>query len=119
VLPELAVEVVQHDPRLDHTGAVLDVEREDAVQVFGKIDDDAVIDGLAALRGPAATWRDDPAVVATDRQRSERLVDAPRHHHARRHDLVERRVGRIAAAVERIEEDIARNFSREPVFERR
>jgi len=39
---------------------VCDIERDDAVQVFGKIDDDAVIDGLAALRGTAAARRDDP-----------------------------------------------------------
>ena len=51
---ELPVEVVEHDARLDHAGAVLDVERDDAVQMFGKVDDDAVIDGLAALRGAAA-----------------------------------------------------------------
>ena len=61
MLFELPVEVVEHDARLDHAGAVLDVERDDAVQVFGEIDDDAVIDGLAALRGAAAARRDDPA----------------------------------------------------------
>jgi hypothetical protein len=34
VLFELAVEVVQHDSGLDHARAVLDIERQDAVQVF-------------------------------------------------------------------------------------
>ena len=61
---ELAVEIVEHDPRLDHAGPVFDVERDDAVQVLGEIDDDAVIDGLAALRGAAAARGHDPPVVA-------------------------------------------------------
>ena len=117
MLLELAVEVVEHDPRFDHAGAVLEVERDDAVQVLGEIDDDAVIDGLAALRGAAAARRDDPPGVAGNGQRPQRLVHGFRHHHARGHDLVERRVGRIAAAVEGIEEHIARDFAREPVFE--
>jgi hypothetical protein len=65
---ELAVEVVEHDAGLDHAAAVLNVEREQAVEVFGKIDDDAVVDGLAALRGAAAARGDDPAAVPADRQ---------------------------------------------------
>ena len=117
VLLELAVEVVEHDPRLDHTRAVLEVERDDAVQVFGEIDHNAVIDGLATLRGAAAARRHDPSLVAGNRQRPQRLVHGFRHHHARGHDLVERGVGRIAAAVEGIEEHVAGDFAREPVFE--
>ena len=108
---EPAVEVVEHDAGLDHAGAVLDVERDDAVQMFREIDDDAVVDGLAALRGAAAARRDDPSGVAGDRQRPQRLVHGPGHHHARGHDLVERGVGRVAAAVEGIEEHVARNFA--------
>ncbi len=34
MLPELAVEVVEHDPRFDRAGPVLDVERDDAGEVF-------------------------------------------------------------------------------------
>ena len=63
--------------------AVLDVERNDAVQVFGEIDDDAVIDGLAALRGSAAARGDDPPVVPRDRQRPQRLVHGAGNHDAR------------------------------------
>ena len=87
--------------------AVLDVEREDAVQVFREIDDDAVIDGLAALRGAAAARGDDPPRIARDRERPQRLVHGAGHHHARRHDLVERGVGRIAAAAEGVEQHLA------------
>ena len=104
MLLELAVEVVEHDAGLDHAGPVFDVEREDAVQVLGEIDDDAVVDGLAALRGAAAARRDDPSVVAGDRQRAQRLVHGTGDHDAERHDLVERGVGGVAAAVEGVEQ---------------
>ena len=80
---ELPVEVVQDDSRLDHTASIFDVERDDAVQVFREIDDDAVIDGLAALRRAAAARRDDPAVVPGDAERPQRFVDGARHHHDR------------------------------------
>ena len=113
---ELAVEIVEHDARLDHAGAVLDIQRDDAVQVFREIDDDAVIDGLAALRGAAAARRHDPALVAADRQRPQRLVHGFGDDHACGHDLVERGVGRIAAATEAIEQHVARDFAGEPVF---
>ena len=113
---ELPVEVIQHDSRLDHAASIFDVERDDAVQVLGEIDDDAVIDGLAALRRAAAARRDDPAVVPGDAERSQGFVDGARHHHARRHDLVERRVGGIAAAVEPVEENLAGNLARQAIF---
>ncbi|MHC2248779.1 hypothetical protein ACVJH7_008086 [Bradyrhizobium elkanii] len=118
VLPELPVEVVEHDAGLDHAGPILDVEREDPVQVLGQVDDDAVIDGLAALRGATAARGDDPPGVANDRQRPQRLVDGSRHHHAGRHDLVERGVGRVAAAVEGVEKHVAGQFGPQALFER-
>ena len=110
---ELAVEVVEHDAGLDHADAVFDVEREDAVQVLGKVDDDSLVDGLAALRGPAAARGDDQALVPGNRKRPQRLVHGPGNHHAEGHDLVERGVGRIAAAVEGVEENIAGHLAGE------
>ncbi len=83
--------------------------------MFGKVDDDAVVDGLAALRGAAAARRDDQPVVAGDGERAQRLVHGPRDYDPGGHDLVERGVGRIAAAVGAIEEDVAGNFARKPV----
>src|SRR5439155_8248330 len=104
---ELAVEVVEHDAGLDHTGPVFDVEREDAVQMFGEINDDCFVDRLAALRGAAAARGDDQAVVAGDRKRAQSLIDGTGDHDPERHDLVERRVGGVAAAVESVEKDVA------------
>ena len=77
---ELPVEVVEHDARLDCANAVGNVERNDAVEVFGDIDDDAIVDGLATLRGSAATRGDDLAVVASDRQRPPRLIQGAGDH---------------------------------------
>ena len=84
VLLELAVEVVEHDAGLDHAGAAFDVERQDPVQVLREIDHEAVIDGLAALRGAAAARGDLQSFVARDRQRPQRLVHGAGHHHAER-----------------------------------
>ena len=46
-------------------------------------------------------------VVPGDRERPQRLVHGPGDHDPARHDLVERGVGGIAAAVEGVEEDVA------------
>src|SRR5664280_5531 len=79
--------------------------------MFGKIDDDAFIDGLTALRSAAAARRDDPAVAPGNAERAQRFVHGPGNHDPRRHDLIKRSVGGIAAAVEWIEQDVARNFA--------
>ena len=42
----------------------------------------------------------DPARIATNRERPQRVVHRARYHDRRRHHLIERGVGRIAAAVE-------------------
>ena len=56
---------------------------------FGEVDDEPVVDGLAALRGAAAARGDDSALIAADGERPQRLVHAAGHHDAGRHDLVE------------------------------
>ncbi len=108
MLFELPVEIVEHDPRFDHANAVLDVERDNAIQVFGEIDDDTLIDGLSALRGPAAARGDDAPCIAGNRQRPQRLIRGPGNHDPSRHDLIKRSVGRIPATIERVEEDLTR-----------
>src|SRR5262249_3075220 len=97
---ELAVEIVEHDSWLDNARAVLDAEREHAVQVPGDVDNDAIIDGLPALPGAAAPWRDDAPAIARDREGPQRILHAARHHDASGHDLIKGRVRRIAAAAE-------------------
>ena len=114
---ELTVEIVEHDPRFDNAGAIVDIQRYDAVKMFREIDNDAVIDGLAALRGATATRCYDPAVVAADRQCPQRLIDGFGNDHARGHDLVERGVGRVAAAIETVEQDLTRHLVGELVLQ--
>ena len=89
----------------------LSTSSERSVQMLGNIDDDAVVDGLAALRGAAAARRDDPAVVPGNGKRPQRLVHGPGDHDAQRRHLVKRRIGRIPAPIERIEEDVARDLA--------
>src|SRR6185369_7151274 len=103
MLLELTVEVIEHDPRLDYAAVVCDIKRDHAVQMLRQIDDDAVIDRLTALRGAAAPRRDYLPDVAADRQGPQRLVHSPGNNNSRRHDLIKRGIGRIAAAVKRIE----------------
>ena len=110
---ELAVEIVEHDAGFDHAGAIFDIQREDAIQVFGKVDDNSHIDGLAALRGTAAARGDNSAGVPRYGQCPQRFVDGPGDDHAKRHHLVERGVGRVAATVEGVEEDVAGNLASE------
>ena len=110
---ELAVEIVEHDAGLDHANAVFDVEREDAVQMLGEVDDNSLVDGLAALRGAAAARSDDSALVPGDGKRPQRLVHGPGNHHAQGQYLVERGIGRITPAVEGVEENIARHLAGE------
>ena len=59
------------------------------VQVFGKVDDNSLVDGLAALRRPAAARGDDQALVPGNRKRPQRLVHGPGNHHAEGQNLVE------------------------------
>ena len=90
-----------------------------AVQMFRAVEDQGVVDGLAALRGAAAARRDRDALLAGDRQRRRDVVHRARHHHADRHDLVERGIGGVAAAGKAVEQHVALECSLQPVFERR
>src|SRR6266702_242766 len=86
--------------------------------MLGEIDDETVIDGLAALRGAAAARGDLQSLVAGNRQRPQRLVHGLGHDHAGRHDLVERSVGGVAAAAEAVEQDVTGHFRAPAPFER-
>ena len=83
----------------------------DAAQVLRTVDDQRAIDGLAALAGAAAARQDGDALLACDRQRRGDVVDRPRHDHAERLDLVDRRVGGVTAAIGAIEQHLARDVA--------
>ncbi len=99
VRAQRTVQVGQHDPRLDPCGACGRIDLEHAPQVLAAIDHQRAVDRLAALAGAAAAGEDRHAMRARDREGRLHVVDPTRDDHAERHHLVDRGVGRVAAAV--------------------
>ena len=96
---EGGIEVVEHDARFDFDGALCHVHIQDVANVFGVIDDQARAHCLAALAGTAAARDDGHLQVAADIECGFHVLCGARHEHADRHDLVDGRIGRVAAPV--------------------
>ena len=114
---ELAVEFIEHDAGLDRAARALDVEIEDAGQVFRAVDHQRVADGLPGLRGAAAARQHADAFAAGNADRPFGFLDGARGDHADRHDLVMRGVGGIAAAGEAVELHLPAQFGLQPPFQ--
>ncbi len=114
-----AIEVIEHDARLDHAAAAFDIELQNAIEIFRAIEDQRVIDRLAALRGAAAAREDADMLFLGDGYGGFRLVNRPGGDHPHRHHLIMRCIGRIAAARERVEPHFARDFRFQTPFEPR
>ena len=114
---ELAVQLVEHDARLDHAAARLDVEVPQAGEVLRAVDHQPIVDGLAALRGAAAARGDGNAALGGQGECAQRVLGGARHDHAGRHHLVVRGVGGVAAARGEVEQHVARNLGTEPGLE--
>lgn len=110
---QLPVEIVEHDAGFDHAGALFDIERDDLVQIFRAVENNAVVDGLAALRGAAAARRDDAPVISGNGHGAQGVVHGAGDDNTERFDLVERGVGGIASEIERIEQNVARHLARQ------
>ena len=93
---------------------VLDVEIEDAREIFRAIDDQRFADGLAGLRRAAAARQDGRALAAGNRYRPIGLLDRARRDHADRHDLVVGGIGCVAAARKTVELNLAGQFGLQP-----
>ena len=104
---ELRVQVIEHDSGLHPRRARGYVELEQFVQMLAVIDDERCAHGLTALRGARATRQDRHVRVRGDRECRERIALVQRHDDAERLDLVNRCIGRVAAARERVEEHFA------------
>ena len=111
---ELAVEIVEHDARLDRAAGALDVEIEDARQIFRAIDDQRFADRLPGLRRSAAARQHGRTLAARNRYRPIGFFDGARRDHAHRHDLVVGRVGGVAAARKTVELNLAGQFGLQP-----
>ena len=92
---ELAVQLVEHDARLDDRAAVFRIEMEDAVEVLRHIEDDAGIHRLPRLgRAPAASGYA-YALIAAGHHGVACGIHCGRDGHGQRHDLIGRCIGRI------------------------
>ena len=114
---ELPVEIVEHDAGLDRAARALDVEIEDAGEIFGAIDHQRFADRLPGLRGAAAARQHGDAFGAGNADRPFGFFYRARGDHADRHDLVMRGVGRVAAAGEAVELHVPAQFGLQPPFQ--
>ncbi len=85
---EAAIEFIEHDARLDHAAFVLDIKREDAAKMFRAINDEAAVDGLAALRRAAPARSDGHALIPREVEGAPGRIHGLGHDHARRHHLI-------------------------------
>ena len=104
---ERAVQLVEHQARLDNGRRALRIDAQDFIEMLGKIDDDRCIDRLPALRGPAAPRQHRHALLAGDGQHRFDILKALRHDDAEREHLIDRGVCGIASAVETGDEHVA------------
>ncbi len=106
VRPELRVQHVEHDTRLDPRPALGGVHFEHAIEVFRRIELESVPDGLARLRRAAAAGRDRARVPPRDPDGADDILARPHDHDAGRLDLVDAGIRRIQRTRDRIEADI-------------
>jgi hypothetical protein len=116
---QLAIEIVQHDAGLHRHGAAFHIQRQDAVEMLGAVDDEARIDSLSALAGATTPRGDGKPLFARQRQCGHRAVHAARHNNARRHDLIVRGIRRVTAARKGVEQHVAGDMGFQPPFKAR
>ena len=116
---QLAIELVEHDARLDRAAAFGGIELDDAVEMRRAVDDERRVDRLARLGRSAAARRHRHAFGAANRDRPFGLLHRARRHHAERRHLVMGRVGGVAPAGEGVEAHVAHLVRPEPSFEAR
>ena len=93
------VQVVQHDAGFDDSCALVNIQIQHIAQVLAVVNDQPSTNGLAALAGAAAARNDRHVQVTANVQGGLDVFSRARHKHANRHDLVNRRIGGVAAFV--------------------
>ena len=101
------VQIIQDNPRLNLGGGAGGVEFDHFVEIFGEVQHQAMVDGLAALRGAAAARRHRHAGFGGDGEGGANVGAMARHDHAQRFHLIDRRVGGVTAARKAVEENLA------------
>jgi hypothetical protein len=107
VRPQRRVELVEDDAGLDGCRHRVAIEIDQSSQVLAVVDDERRADRLAALRAAGAARKNRNAKLAADRHCRGDVVVARGNEHADRLDLIDRRVGRVAAARSGIEQHAA------------
>ena len=99
--------MVQDHARLDRGSACVQVQAEQAFEIFAVVDDQGCAGGLAALAGTAAARQYRHTGLVRQFNRGCDVAGGAGHKHPGRHDLVDRRIGGIAAARGGVKQDFA------------
>ena len=114
---ELTVEIVEHDAGLDLAARALDIEIEDAGEIFGAVHHQRFADRLPGLRRSAPARQHAHAFRTGNPYRPFGFFYRARGDHADRHDLVMRGVGGITAAGEAVELHLPAQLGLQPPFQ--
>ena len=110
--------MIEHHTGL-HRGLVLiGVDAQDFVQVFRTVNDQRCANCLAALRCSCAAWQDRHPLLRGNLQRNARFLLGARDDHADRLDLIDGRIGGLAAARKRIEQHVSCDVRPQAPFQR-
>ena len=99
----MAVQVVQHDARLDPGPLLLLIDLDDLVQVLAEIGDDGVVHRLPGQAGPAGAGQHRHAALLGYFDHGQDVFHVPGDHHAHRLHLVDAGVGAVEHTGERVE----------------
>jgi len=103
VCGRLALQLVEHHPRLDAGDTGLRVDAQHAVQVFREFDDDGNVAALSREARASTARQDRRAVPAAHLHGCDDVVDVARDHDADWDLAIVRAIGRVHGASARIE----------------
>ena len=110
----LRIQPAEHDTRLHARPPVFDIDPKDTVQMRGAVEHQRLADRLAGLRGAAAARQHRHALLARDGHGRLDIGDRAGPHDSDGLDLVDGGVGRIAPALERVEQHLAFDLPAKP-----
>ena len=109
------IQRAERDPRLHPHPPRAGIHLHHAAQVLRAIQHQRPVHRLPALRRPAAARQHRNAFLPAQRHRRLHILDAARHQHAIRLDLVDRRIRRIPPAIGRAEQHLAARLPPQPL----
>ena len=112
---QMAVQGIQHNPRLHPRPPLLRIDLDNLVQVLAEIHHDGVVDRLAGQAGAAGPGQYRNPAIPGDFQHRQHIRDAAGDNHAHRLHLVNGGVG----AVKDPGKGVKAHFPGDPLFQRR